>query len=174
MEIYSNNKVGVVLDQTQPTKCERSDGSKVVWNNILKQLIKVNNSSQKYGLTLTFRSSFNLDDPLILHRVTEEFMNKYNAKFQYIGFAEFTKRGNIHYHLVIWDCYLLPLISFCKAWQRKFGIYRLEDPIKYYYCLNIKQCNIKRIMLRPKKESKCWLHYIIKNHPSGLWPLTNY
>ncbi len=171
------NKLGLLLDQTQPKIKIKTNGSNLVFKNIFAKLEKVNCFTQKYGLTLTFRSSFHRDDPLYLHRLIEQEFSKYNDEFSYICFPEFTKKNNnLHYHCVIWNCYELGIITFCKRWQRKFGIYKLENPLRHYYCHthidNI--CRVKYQMLNPKPESRCWVHYILKDYGNGLWSITNY
>lgn len=173
-EIYK--KLGLLLDQTQPGNLVKANGANLIYDNILSQMEKTDCFTQKYGLTLTFKKSFHLDDPLYLHKTTDKFMSKYKNEFKYIGFPEFTKKNhNLHYHFIIWDCYELPLVTFSKRWQRKFGISKLENPIKHYYCKNKESCRIKHLLLKPKEDSKCWFHYIIKDYGiNGLWSLTNY
>ncbi len=167
-------KAGSLLDRTQPKFKPMSQGGRLIFTNILKKLISLESITQKYGCTLTFKSKFHGDDPLMIHRVTESFFIQYQSKFQYMVFAEFTGKGNLHYHLVAWDCYQLPFTAMIKKWRRSYGFGKPEYNIRYYYC-GTEKCSVKKLMLRPKADSKCWLHYIIKDYlKNGLWAITHY
>lgn len=174
MNIYSNI-LGSQLDQTQAPPEIKPRGTNLVFANIIKQLCSLQVFTQKYGITLTFKSSFHSDCPLFLHKLARDFFKDYDSKFKYVLFPEFTQKGNLHYHGVIWSCYELPLMQCIKRWKRKYGISKIENPINYYFCSDISNCRIKQLMLNPKENSKCWLHYILKDYnKNGLWSLTNY
>ncbi len=164
------------LTKLKPNIKIKTNGYNLVYENILAKLKLVDLYSQKYGLTLTFSRGFHNDDPLFLHKLIIKEFAKWNDKFRYIGFPEFSKRNNqLHYHFIIWGCYELEIVTFCKRYQRKFGIYKLENPLRYYYCGNDSDCKVKRLMLNPKPDSLCWFHYIQKDYnKNGLWSITNY
>jgi len=166
-------KLGEVLDQTQAKISPRRYTEHVVFTNIWREIVDIDKFSQKYGLTLTFKSQFAMDDPKELHRFVHDKISKScvfkNTK--YIFFPEFTQNGNLHYHGVIWDCYEVDFIRISKWWKRSFGYTREEKEFNMYIC-----CNKAMYCERRKMFNKwCWSHYMSKDHGKvGLYPFTNY
>ncbi len=169
MQIHSNipKKVGVSLDQHQPKKLEKSMSyDSIVYDHITKKLKTLSIYTHVYGITLTFKKSFKMDDPQWLHRHIHIWLNQTKwKKLNYILFPEFTSKGDLHYHGVVWDCYQAPFLQRVCSWQRKFGFVKPELQLNTYHC-----------GLPPKQTNKCcWYHYIIKDHgKTGLCTLTNY
>lgn len=156
--------VGVdILDQTQRNKLNTD--SNVVLNKHLMTLLSLNRHTDKYGVTLTFNKKWYNEDPKELAQMVQLKLNNASCfkKVKFIFCPEFTTHGNLHYHGVIWDCYQMPFQKCVRWWRRTFGYVRPEIEIKYYYCDTAITCSIKKQMITPKKTSKCWLHYIIKD-----------
>ncbi len=173
--IYSKNIAGFVLDQTQPRIRIKTRGTNIVFEHILKAMAGIQVIDQKYGITLTFNKRFHRDDPNYLHKLTKLFFVKYNQDFKYIIFSEFTKKGILHFHGVIWNCYQLPFIKMANAWTKRYGYVKKELNIRHYFCGTINNCSIKKAMLKSKEESKCWMHYIMKDYQiNGLSTINNY
>ncbi len=172
LDFYKAESVGSVLDQNQQNTEERRADDKVVFKNLFHKLISLNEMTQVYGITLTFRSTYHKDDPESLHRaIYKDLMSQAKwKKNNFFLFPEFTEKGILHYHGVVWDCYELPFIQMSKYWHRKFGFAKVELKIKYYYCGNGKEC-----MYNEKTVPKsCWCHYCIKDYDSvGLNTLYN-
>lgn len=168
-------KVGLSLDQTQPPKLNKSQDSNIIFSNIIKTLLSLNTISQKYGITLTFKKKYHNVDPLKLHRDAITLLSEYNKKFKYILFPEFTQKGVLHYHGIIWDCYQLPFTRMTKKWSREMGFTKNEYEIKHYMCLTKNKCTLKETLNSLKDSTMCWYHYIQKDYgKNGLWALTNY
>ncbi len=167
MDKYFTKKVGVTLDQHQPKKLVKSNDPYLVYEHILSQLISLKNNTQLYGITLTFKKKFKMDDPRWLHCLIERWLKQTKWKeLNYILFPEFTPKGDLHYHGVIWDSYEAPFLQRVRAWQRKYGFVKPELKLNTYKCEN---------GLSTKLNKCCWYHYIIKDHgKTGLWTLTNY
>lgn len=175
MNILDFFQVGEVLDQTQPQKMRKPTGSNLVYLNIQNQLVLLSKVSQKYGVTLTFKKKFHYDDPLFMHRMVDTFFRDFRKKFNFVLFPEFNSSAQLHYHGVIWGCYQLPFMVMVKRWRRKYGFVKVELSLRHYFCTTIDNCSVKKYMLRPKKDSRCWLHYISKDYSkNGLWSVVNY
>ncbi len=176
---YYYKKVGFdILDQTQREKAEKSNSTQLhpvdVFSTIWEKIHKVNKVTQKYGVTLTFKRKFHDIDPLELHRMVIKKMgnSRMCKKINYILIPEFTSKGQLHYHGIVWDSYQLPFIKFSKWWKRTYGFSKEELDIRYYFCgsIDYKKCLQKEV----SKAKHCWSHYITKSvGKTGLWTLTN-
>lgn len=169
------NKIGFdILDQTQPENIARANGDKmkaIVFQSIWKKLVEQNKITQKYGVTLTFSPKWHNEDPLELHRIVIDKMNRSTVckDIEYIIFPEFSKKGQLHYHGIVFNCYQLPFIRFSKWWKRTFGFAKVELEIRYYLCQD------KIGVCIQKRASRCWCHYITKdNGKTGLWSLVRF
>ncbi len=140
-----------VLDQTMPNLGHYNLAKQV----IDQKLIQIDNISQRYGATLTLKKKYHNDDPLYMHRLIEKkilgshiWKNK-----KYIMFAEFTKKGIIHYHGIFYNMYQIEFIKMMNWWKRIFGHVKIEIEIRHY---------------------DCWIKYITKDQgKTGLWTLYN-
>lgn len=174
LDYFYPKKVGEVLDQTQPPESRKSYRDQVVFTNIWLELIKQNKCTQKYGITLTFSTKWHIEDALTLHRIVQTKMARSTVckNIKYILFPEYTAKGILHYHGIIFSCYQTPFIRFSKWWKRSFGHTKEELEIRYYLCsINPAKCMQSSL----SKAKYCWSHYITKDyHKNGLWTLTNY
>ena len=41
-------------------------------------------------------------------------------------FPEFTKKGHLHYHGIVWDCTQYTFLELIKWWRREFGYAKSE------------------------------------------------
>lgn len=167
MEIYKNVKSiekVALLDQPIEDKCNylkvntEPDGeyypTRVAINSCLSNVI--DQYSDLVGFTLTFRKSFHSDDDLFLHRMISKKLIKstvWKTK-KYILFPEFTsKKGNLHYHGIMWDSYEIEVMRSMKWWRKNYGFVRVELKLNSPYN---------------------WLKYITKDYmKTGLYTLYN-
>ena len=143
----------------------------MVYDTIENQLNKIGVYTQLYGVTLTLNKKYELDDPIFMHRLIQSYLSRSWRDINYIIFGEFTDKGRLHYHGVIWDCYKLTLTQKVRSWRRKFGFAKIELKLKTYRC----DVNSDNKHLNSKYPKCCWKHYISKDHwTTGLWTLTNF
>lgn len=137
-----------ILDQPIPEK--DTTVSNAILNSVQLLLIEC---SQISGFTLTFKKKYHEDDDLELHRYVEQYLLKSKCwnKTQYVLFSEYTSKGNIHYHGVMFNQYQINVMKCIKSWRRKFGFVKVELEIR----------NVRN-----------WYDYITKNYGKiGLWTL---
>ncbi len=123
-------------------------------NKILNTLID-NKSSQVAGFTLTLKKKYHEDDPVWMHRYIHKSLQSSRIwkDKNYILFPEFTKRGVLHYHGIMWDEYQVEVIRSINWWRRKYGFVKLEKKIN---------------------NLRSFLTYITKDYNTvGLWTITN-
>ncbi len=150
--IYSNIGVGFeLLDQNTHDKTEKSYSP--AKETILKKLISIKAESQMCGSTLTLRPTFHGEDPLDMHRyIHNKILNSRIWKNKkYIFFAEYTKKGVLHYHTIHWDIYQTEFVRLMQWWRRSFGFAKVELEIRH---------------------PDCYIKYITKNyHKVGLYTI---
>jgi len=149
----------VILDQTTAKKVTL--GKKGEYNPKTEYVQKAcslllsNKITQMSGFTLTFKRKFHTDDPLWLHRHIEGLIIKskiWNTK-SYMLFPEFTKKGALHYHGIMWNEYNVEVVRSINWWRRKFGFVKPELEIR----------NIDN-----------YIRYITKSYSkTGLWTIMN-
>ncbi len=146
-------KVGLLLDQAQP-ESKKCDTSNVCRNKILNRLNNIfDDYTQVYGITLTFKLKFSDYCDEVLHREIKERIDKSTLfkQTKYVLFPEYTQKGTLHYHGIIYDCYQVEYMKCVKWWRRNYGFVKPELKIKY-----------------PKK----WIQYITKDlGKTGLYTL---
>jgi len=155
------NESGVckLLDQTQRKNIciaekDTYNPCREVLNKSLNKI--VNDYTQICGFTLTFQRKFHDDDDRWLHRhVHHSLINhKKWKKVKYIIIPEFTpKRGQLHYHGIIWDEFDLTVMECLKYWRRKYGFVKPELRLK---------------------NPHLWIKYMCKDfNKTGLWTISN-
>lgn len=169
--IWDNKVFCEVLDQNKTKIVAKAIGKTIGSMYLVDIMEKSVVFTQKYGITLTFKSKFTMDDPKKLHRMIANKLLKSRVwqGHKYILFPEFTSSGSLHYHGIIWDTYEVDLVRMAQWWRRTFGYVKLEKDIKYYYCGTpaTQECSQKN---KKNKKIKCWLHYITKDVGKvGLW-----
>ncbi len=122
---------------------------------IKDKLVQLKQYTQCYGLTLTFKPLWHIEDPRDLHIIVQDKLKKsyiwQNKK--YILFPEYTRAGNLHYHGIIYDQYQTEFIRCVKWWVRTFGYCKPELIIK---------------------DRDKWNAYICKDYGvTGLWTIRN-
>lgn len=156
----------MLLDQNQPAKIEKCNSTlkevtnarklTIVQERIMKKLKEIEIYSDKCGITLTLKKKYHDDDDIWMHRYIQDKINKSIIwkKKNYILFPEFTKKGILHYHGVIWGSYQIEVIKMAKWWRRSLGFVKLELKINNY---------------------KNWMNYITKDYgKTGLWTINRY
>ncbi len=122
---------------------------------IKTKLVKLKHYTQCYGMTLTFKPLWHVEDPIDLHRIVQAKLRKsyiWQTK-KYILFPEYTQQGNLHYHGIIYDQYQTEFIRCLKWWVRTFGYVKPE------------------LVIRDKDK---WNNYITKDYGvTGLWTIRN-
>lgn len=150
--------LGAVLDQTQPeikTKGKSTESKLEKVTNDLKKIFL--DHSQVYGCTLTYKKKYHEEYPRDLHRNTYECIMKSRIwkrnKVKFYLIPDFTKKGILHYHGIIYNVYKVDAVSIMKWWRRNYGFAKFEDNIKY---------------------SDKWIQYITKDvGTTGLWPVVS-
>jgi len=126
--------------------------SKEVLNLKLSSII--DNCTQICGFTLTLKKKFHNDDDKYIHRLVSKKIkdSKVWKDIKYMIFPEYTKKGNLHYHGIIWDEYDYTVIQLMKWWRRQFGFAKPELKLNSPYN---------------------WIQYITKDYGQvGLWTIT--
>ncbi len=150
-----------ILDQTQRKKMrlinlidkDEFNPAKETINKYLNTII--NSSSDISGFTLTFNKKYHNDDDRWLNRHVHDSIikSKIWKDKKYIIIPEYTKKGNLHYHGIMWDEYHSEVMKCIKWWRRKFGFVKPE------------------LVLSSKFN---WIQYITKNYgKTGLWTIHN-
>ncbi len=142
-----------LLDQIQPSKIELEYNPSI--ETIRKQILIINEFSDKCGITLTLKKKFHSVDPKIMHRAIAKKLRNSRIwqQYKWILFPEFTKSGVLHYHGVIYDVYQLNAIQLSQWWRRTYGFTKLELKIQVF---------------------SNWSKYITKDYGKvGLWTLYN-
>lgn len=125
-----------LLDQTLP-----ADGDKKRTETNMVRLAIFNDLShvpdkysQIYGITFTFKPKFYTLDPDHLHSLVRSRIEKSTVcrKCKYYLIPQFTPKGNLHYHGVVYDCYQVPFMKMVKWWRRNFGFSKPELTIRHY------------------------------------------
>ncbi len=168
------NKGSTLLDQDPHREMEKSGNGQsqvlCVCLKLMNQSRKVlNSNSQCYGVTLTLKKKYNLEDPIQVHRDLENYFKNRNWKSKnYIFVPEFTSNnGYLHYHGIIWDEYQCTVQKRLNSYRRKYGWCKPEYELRYRDCVNCKE----RVTKYPKC---CWYHYMWKSRNVGLWTLYNF
>ncbi len=156
-QIY-NKKLGLqLLDQTQPaiSKMSNKDEYNPSIEVIRKELDKISkNYSQVCGFTLTFKKKYHSSCDKWLHRKVHNEIKKSKIwkDTKYIIFCEYTKKGILHYHGIIYDSYEIQVMRCIKWWRRLYGFAKPE---------------LKLI------NKQNWLTYITKDYgKTGLWTMS--
>ncbi len=154
--LYS--KLGLsILDQTQQNLGTNINIQElnVTRKDILWKLKEIEKFTDVCGFTLTLKRSFHHDDDKWMHRYVQHKIDNSRVwrNIKYIIIPEFTKKGVLHYHGVIWDSYEVEVLRCLKWWRRTFGFVKPELKLNNY--IN-------------------WMNYIIKDYGrTGLWTLYN-
>lgn len=141
-----------VLDQTQHEK-DGYNPSKETINKYLSNVI--NNYSDIVGFTLTLKKKYHNDDDKYMHRLIENKILRSSIWKDkcYIIFPEYTRKGNLHYHGIMWNQYEIEVMRCLKWWRRIFGFAKPELKINSKYN---------------------WIKYITKDYmKTGLWTIYN-
>ncbi len=155
--IYS--KLGLkILDQTQQNLGNNNfplHEINVTRSVLIKQLKKIEQFTDVCGFTLTLKKKYHNDDDKWIHRYIQNKIDNSRVwkGIKYIIIPEFTKKGVLHYHGVIWDSYQIKVMTCIKWWRRTFGFAKPELKINNY---------------------NNWMKYITKDYnKTGLWTLYN-
>lgn len=126
-----------ILDQTP-----RENGDKVlerpiniVRESLINKLLALKCNTQLYGVTLTFRKMFHDENDQWLHNhVYEELLRSRHCKnLNWILIPEFTpKNVTLHYHGLVYDCYIIEFQKMIKFWRSKYGFVKAELKINHY------------------------------------------
>jgi len=124
--------------------------------HLQKTLEGIKKVSQMSGFTLTFKPKYHNEDDILLHRNVQYKLLRSNIwkKISYILIPEFTsKKGQLHYHGIIWNNYDTSVMKAIKWWRRIYGYAKPE--------------------LRIRSRDN-WIRYICKDFgKTGLWAITN-
>ncbi len=159
MDIYEDILIKKIigfelLDQTQRKKSVNEyNPSKEVINSKLTEII--NNFTDVCGFTLTIKKKYHNDDDKYIHRLvqTKILTSLVWKNKKYMIFPEYTKKGNLHYHGIIWDEYEIEVMRCIKWWRRIFGFAKPELKLSSKYN---------------------WIKYIVKDYgKTGLWTIYN-
>lgn len=142
-----------ILDKTQ-----REFGDEVAYNSAKAYIHRflgniIDNNSQICGFTLTLCKTFHEDEDIFLHRYIHRSIS--NSRIwkgkKYIIFPEYTARGILHYHGIMWGEYDSEVMRCIKWWKRKYGFVKPE--------------------LRINSKAN-WIKYITKDYGrNGLWTI---
>ncbi len=154
-ELYSGFEL---LDQTQRKNSHIPE--KDVYNPSKEVVLKhlnnlINNSSDICGFTLTLKKKYHNDDDKWMHRQIHNGIRMSRVWYdkKYILFPEYTKKGVLHYHGVMWDEYQTEVMRCIKWWRRKYGFAKPELKIN---------------------NKNNWIKYITKDYGNtGLWTISN-
>lgn len=120
---------------------------------LIKKLIEIENFTDVCGVTFTISRKFHSMDPKDLHRMIYEKLGAsrlYKDK-NYILIPEFTSKGILHYHGVIWGSYQCHVMKLVNWWRRTYGFVKVELELRNY--LN-------------------WINYMLKDYgKTGLWTI---
>ncbi len=109
--------------------------------------------SQYSGFTLTLKTKYHDDDPVWLHRHIHNTILKsriWKGKIFCLR-PEFTKKGVLHYHGIIFDEYQTTVLQLLNWWRRNYGFVKPELKIRH---------------------NKKWIEYMFKDYFStGLWTI---
>ncbi len=120
---------------------------------IIKQLVSKGNLTQKCGFTLTLKKLYHDDNDKWLHNYIENTLlnSRCWKDKEYIMFPEYTQKGILHYHGVMYNEYQSEFLRCIKHWRNKFGFAKPELEIKHY---------------------DKWIDYITKDYgKTGLWTI---
>ena len=147
-----------ILDQTPTDKNKkgRSDDYNPTREIINKKLSTIiDNFTDVCGFTLTLNKKYHNDDDKYVHRHIQDALIKSRVwkDKKYFLFPEYTKKGILHYHGVMWDEYQIEVMRCVKWWRRKYGFVKPELELKHPYK---------------------WIAYITKNYgKTGLWTISH-
>ncbi len=143
-----------LLDQTTHNKGEND--ATIVRMMIEEQLKNLENLSEVSGFTLTLRQKYHEIDDLEMHRYIHKKILKSRVwkNLNYIIIPEYTAKGALHYHGVIYDSWEFNVMRCIKWWRREFGFAKPELKLK---------------------SVKNWVKYIQKDrNKTGLWTIYNF
>lgn len=169
---YNLTAGGDILDQPTPKKRNHKvhkdsfNPSKITLSKVLTKLLEMRHSedlradpcysiSQLSGFTLTLSKKYHNDDDYWLHCKIRSELRKSTVwkNKSYIIFPEFTKKGTLHYHGIMWNEYEADVMRCVKWWRRKYGFVKPELQIN---------------------NRKNWLKYITKDYGKvGLCIISN-
>ncbi len=142
-----------LLDQTQRKfKCDSVPSTRVV---LMAKLKTLNNLTQVSGATFTLKRKYHDDDDVWLHRYIHRSIirSRIWKDKEFILIPEYTKKGILHYHGVIFNSYESEVMKMIKWWRRLYGFVKPE----------LKIINIEN-----------WTKYITKDYgKTGLWTIYN-
>ncbi len=157
-ESEGEQSVGSILDKPNPilvvtTNKDEYNPSVETVNKILTKVI--DSDLMMSGFTLTLKKKYHNDDDKYIHRLiaTKLIKSKIWNNKSYVLFPEYSAKGNLHYHGVMWNEYQFEVMRCVKWWRRHFGFVKPEMELHSKYN---------------------WLKYIIKDYgKTGLWTLHN-
>ncbi len=96
--------------------------------NLLNLMKKYRDVSDQIGFTLTFNSSYHDEDPDLLYTYLVRYVKQYftNENMNFIVMTEFTAKGIIHFHGIIYNCYQRFVVKMLTSWRKWYGIIKLE------------------------------------------------
>lgn len=118
-EIYQENYKKAVI----PAVVDNS-------NDISKKILKMAICTQKIGFTLTFAKMWHDEDPdTLFHYFVKFIADNFEKNDKIIIFPEFTVKGILHFHGIIYNCYQRYINKKLKDWRKTYGIVKMEYAI---------------------------------------------
>lgn len=143
---------GDILDQ-QYAEFRETKMDNYMKRVITERLMKLIERDDIMGATFTLRPIYYTKDDKLLHREIELRIMKstvWKDTYFYM-FPEFTKQGNLHYHIIMYGVYQIKFMQCVKWWRRNYGFVKTELKIN---------------------NNKNWVNYIIKDYGrTGLWTI---
>lgn len=111
------------------------DAKKEVLKNILQIFAK---NTQRFGFTMTFRPEFHSHTPDFQYHQLLFFKRDLPKSLKYIIVPEFTEKGNLHFHGIIFNEYDRKCWSVLKKWQLENGfVYKSKGQLTEKYAVYI-------------------------------------
>lgn len=86
--------------------------------------------TQKIGFTLTFNKNYHEIDSDILYNFLLKFIKQYfGSEIEYIIAPEYTDKGVIHFHGIIYNCYQRYINRILNKWRDQYGFIKMEYKI---------------------------------------------
>ncbi len=124
--IKNKNVFAGVLDKSkQHVQGKHTNLSREFIIKKLSDIIKKH--SQLCGITLTLKMRFQDRDPKNMHLdIQKKIVNSKVWDNKYVLIPEFSPKGHLHYHGIIYDHYNVGVVRMSNMWARTFGFTKIE------------------------------------------------